>query len=118
MYQGYPVGLLLVREERGRKKGEQGWDKAGVMQDLVGLGKDLGSLHPQECSGSHCRAGGNRGMCTDSGAHRCRLAAGVGGQTVGMRAEGAVLIKAGGWPSVARNSQILDMFKDRANCVS
>lgn len=82
------------------------------------LGRTWAPPSPPRVQWEPRRAGGNRAMCADAGVHRCRLAAGVGGQTVGMRAEGAVLIKAGGWPRVARSDQILVMFKDRANCVS
>lgn len=75
------------------------------MQDLLGLGEDLGSPYPR-VQWKPWRSGGNRVMHADSGAHRCHLAAGVGGRTVGMRAEGAVLIKAGagpGWQAVIRS---------------
>lgn len=112
MYQGYPVGLQLIREERG-----QGWDKAGHAGS-GGSWEELGLPPTPECSGSHAELEATEGYAQTQVLTGCRLAAGVGGQTVGMRAEGAVLIKAGGWPRVARSSQILDMFKDRANRVS
>lgn len=96
MYQGDPVGLQLIGEERGRREGRDGTRQ--VMQDLVGLGEDLGSPVSPESAVGATRAGGIRAMCADSGAHRCRLTAGVGGQTVGMRAEGAVMIKVGAGP--------------------
>lgn len=82
------------------------------------LGRTWAPPHPRECSGSHAELEATEGYAQTQVLTGCRLAAGVGGQTVGMRAEGAVLIKAGGWPRVARSSQILDMFKDRANRVS